>query len=48
MNYQPQRPSVVARRKRAERIETIKAIAGAAVAIPIMWALVWLAYFATI
>lgn len=48
MTFQPSRPSAVARRKKAERRQFIKDIFTVMVALILVWALVWLAYFATI
>lgn len=39
MTYRAQRPSVVARRKRAERIDNLKSIAIAIVVVPVLWLL---------
>lgn len=42
------RASVIARQKRASRKQLVKDILTAIIAIPVLFALVWLAYFATI
>ena len=48
MTYQPTRPSALARRRQEQRAHNIKTTAAAIAAVPMLWALVWLVYFATI
>jgi hypothetical protein len=42
------RPSVMRRQKRAQRIEIIKLIASVLATLVVLWATVWLTYFATL